>query len=272
MPDFSIFAQGEMDGWRDPGIVEQYVAKFGPVTDAVAKELVSRAAAKDKRVLDLCCGQGALTAMLTQAGARAVGLDFSPEMLALAAVTAPAAELQQGDAAALPFDDGSFDVVLCNFGMMHLPDRPKALDEIRRVLRPDGAFLMAAWAAPEHSPAFGTVFSAIKAHADLSIVPAQPDLFVFARPIEAERLMAAAGLALIAHDTVTPVWELSEPDGLFDIFLNATVAAAQLLKAQKPEVIEAIRDQITAAVSAKFASGDGYRVPVPVAILTAKPV
>lgn len=231
MPDFSEFAQREKDGWRDAGIVEQYVAKFGPVTDAVAGDLVSRASAQDKHVLDLCCGQGALTAMLTPSGARAVGLDFSPEMLALAAV-----------AAALPFDDGSFDVVVCNFGMMHLPDRPKALDEIRRVLRPDGEFLMAVWAAPEHSPAFGTVFGAIKAHADPSIAPEQPDLFAFARPSEAERPMTTAGLELIAHDRVTLVWELSEPDGLFDIFLNATVAAAQLLKAQKPEVIEAIRD------------------------------
>ena len=272
MADFSAFAQREKAGWSDIGVVEAYVAKFGPVTDHVAQVLVSRASANGKQVLDLCCGQGALTAMLIQSGAHAVGLDFSSEMLALAEAAAPGASLRQADAASLPFDDSSFDVVVCNFGMMHLPDQPTALGEIRRVLRPEGKFLMATWAAPEDSPAFGTVFAAIKAHADLSAAPAQPDLFAFAKPTEAERLMTAAGLDLVEHETVTPVWELSEPGDLFDIFLTATVAASQLIKTQKPDVIEAIRDQITSAVSAKFVSGGGYRVPVPVAILTATPV
>lgn len=272
MSDFSEFAQREKAGWRNDAIVEAYVAKFGPVTDYVAEALVSRASPKDKQVLDLCCGQGTLTRMLVQSGARAVGLDFSPEMLALAEAAAPGAELQQGDAASLPFDDGRFDVVVCNFGMMHLPDQPTALREIGRVLRPKGKFLMATWGAPEDSPAFGTVFAAIKAHADLSAAPAQPDLFAFARPREAEMLMSAAGLDLVEHESVTPAWELSAPEELFDIFLTATVAASQLIKTQKPKVIGAIRDQITSSVSAKFSSGDGYRVPVPVAVLTARPV
>lgn len=272
MPDFSAFAERERAGWRDTGIVEAYVAKFGPVTDHVAQELVSRASVKDKQVLDLCCGQGTLTAMLIRSGARVVGLDFSPEMLALAKAVAPGAVLQQGDAASLAFDDASFDIVVCNFGMMHLPDQPTALGEICRVLRPEGKYLMATWAAPEHSPAFGTVFAAIKAHADLSAAPEQPDLFAFAKPTEAEKMMASAGLDLIGHETVTPAWELSEPEDLFDIFLTATVAASQLIKAQKPGVVEAIRNQITSTVTARFASDDGYRVPVPVVILTAKPV
>ncbi len=271
MADFEVFAEREKAGWRDTEIVEAYVAKFGPITDNVARELISRTPTENKHVLDLCCGQGNVTTLLLQAGARTFGLDFSPEMLALAAKAAPGAVLQQGDAASLPFDDGSFDAVVCNFGMMHLPDQPAALREIRRVLRPGGRFLMATWAAPENSPAFGTVFAAIKAHADFSAAPQQPDLFAFAKPSEAETMMTAAGLQLTNHETVTPAWELSQADELFDIFLTATVAASQLIKTQKPDVITAIRDQITSAVREKFRSGDGYRVPVPIAVLTAKP-
>ena len=268
--DYGEFGERERSGWADPGIVEAYVAKFGPVTDEVAELLVARAAAPGLKLLDLCCGQGRLTAMLSAAGAEVAGLDFSPEMLARAADAAPDASLRQGVAADLPFDDGAFAAVLCNFGMMHLPDQPAALREIRRVLQPGGRFLMATWAAPEASPAFGTVFGTIKAHADFSSAPAQPDLFAFARPDVAADMMAAAGLRMTAHDIVTPAWQLSAPDELFEIFLTATVGAAMLIKSQPPAVVEAIRRDITARVAERFADGAGYRAPVPVAVIEAE--
>ena len=209
--------------------------------------------------------------MMAATGAEVSGLDFSPEMLSLAAERAPVAKLHKGDAAALPFGDGSFDAVVCNFGMMHLPDQPRALLEIKRVLRPDGRFVMATWVGPEASPAFGAVFGAIKAHADFSAAPPQPDLFQFARPTVAQEMMAGAGLHMTAHEVVTPEWELASPGELFEIFLTATVGAAMLIKGQRQEVVEAIRNQITDTVAEKFADGAVYRVPVPVAVITAEP-
>lgn len=271
MKNYKVFAERERTGWTNTGIVGAYVERFGPITDEVAQSLVAHASAKGKDALDLCCGQGALTAMLIEAGANVTGLDFSPEMLALAKTAAQGADLRQGDAAKLPFDDDSFDMVVCNFGMMHLPDQPKALAEICRVTRPDGRFIMATWASPEKSPAFGTVFGAIKTHADFSVAPPQPDLFAFARPEEAGAMMSTAGLEMVTHDTVTPAWELSAPEELFEIFLTATVGASMLIKGQHPEVIKAIGDQITSTVADKFAEGNGFRVPVAVAVITATP-
>ncbi len=125
MQDFGEFADRERLGWADKSIVSAYVEKFGPVTDYAARELVDRASPRGNSVLDLCCGQGALTAMLSEVGANVTGLDFSEEMLALAAGAAPDAVLKHGDAASLPFADSQFDQVFCNFGMMHLPDQPK---------------------------------------------------------------------------------------------------------------------------------------------------
>lgn len=270
MQDYSIFAERERSGWTNSSIVEAYVSLFGPVTDEVGAAIVDRVGKTGREVLDLCCGQGTLTRMLSDAGAKVTGLDFSPDMLARAAKVAPVAALHQGDAAALPFEDDRFDGVVCNFGMMHLPDQPKALAEIRRVLKPEGTFVMATWVGPEASPAFGVVFGAIKAHADFSAAPPQPDLFAFARPETAGQMMAEAGLEMAAHEVVTPAWELSSPEELFEIFLNATVGAAMLIKSQTPAVIEAIRAQITSAVAGGFAEGAGYRVPVPVALITAR--
>ncbi|MGE4611292.1 MAG: class I SAM-dependent methyltransferase [Paracoccaceae bacterium] len=143
MNDFKVFAERERAGWTDTDIVASYVEKFGPITDQAAKSILERAPTSGKDVLGLCCGQGALTAVLIKTGANATGIDFSHEMLAIAQTGAPEANLHYGDAAALPFDDGSFEFVICNFGMMHLPDQQKALAEIRRVLRADGKFMMA---------------------------------------------------------------------------------------------------------------------------------
>lgn len=269
MNDYTVFADRERKGWADKSIVGSYVAKFGPVTDQAARSIVGSTPVKDLDVLDLCCGHGALTQLLCNQGARAVGLDFSEEMLAVARRFAPAAAFEQGDAASLPFEDKRFDLVICNFGMMHLPDQPAALAEVARVLRPGGSFRMATWSSPERSPAFGTVFSALKAHADFSAAPSQPDLFTFARPEEAKALMQAAGLTLQDHREAMFSWHLSSPDELFDIFHDATVAAAILIKSQSPETIEKIRQQITSTVRDRFSEGTAFQVPVAVSLLTA---
>lgn len=271
MEDFSVFADREHAGWSDEGIVRAYVSRFGPITDEVGKVLASRVAEPGRSVLDLCCGQGSLTAVMSSTGAAVTGLDFSSAMLAIAAKAAPGAALHEGDATAMPFADESFDAVVCNFGMMHISDQPKALSEIRRVLRRDGRFVMATWVGPDASPAFAAVFGAVKALADMASAPPQPDLFAFARPAMAEEMMADAGLNMTAHEVITPAWELDQPGELFEIFLTATVGAAMLIKSQRPEIIDAMRDRITHTVAHEFADGAGYRVPVPVAVVTAVP-
>ncbi len=251
------------------GIVGAYVDHFGPLTRAAAYDLAEKIGRPGRKVLDLCCGQGDLTHMLVQAGAQVSGLDFSAEMIALARNTAPDAELRQGDAQALPYADGCFDAVVCNFGMMHLPEQPRALAEIQRVLVSGGDFAMATWAAPDVSPAFGTVFGALKDHADFSVSPPQPDLFAFARPESAKEMISAADLTMTAHDTIATVWELSEPEDLFEIFRTATVGARMLISSQKESVIQAIGKQIAEKVAAQFATGNGYRVPVSIAVVSA---
>ena len=270
MNDFAIFAERERAGWADPSIVAAYVDCFGPVVDAVAARLVACAAPAGRDVLDLCCGQGTLTAALADAGARVTGLDFSPEMLAIAGARAPAVDLVEGDATALPFADGSFERVINNFGMMHIPDQPAALAEIRRVLRPGGRFLMATWAAPDRSPAFGAAFGTFRALGDLSGAAAQPDLFAFSRPEEAREMMAAAGLTMTSHEDVEEAWVLQAPSELFDIFNEATVGAKMLIAGQKPETVAAIRARMTEIVAERHADGDRWRVPVTVSVIEAE--
>lgn len=67
-----------------------------------------------------------------------VGIDLSPRMLDVARAADPAIEFQEADIATLPFPDGSFDAVVCNFGLGHFPRPKAALAECVRVLAPGG--------------------------------------------------------------------------------------------------------------------------------------
>lgn len=97
-------------------------------------------------VLDLGCGAGFdafIAAQLVGPGGRVAGIDLSPEMLAVARARQaeagfPQVEFRQAAVEALPFPDASFDVALSNGVLNLIPDKPAALREIFRVLRPGG--------------------------------------------------------------------------------------------------------------------------------------
>jgi ubiquinone/menaquinone biosynthesis methyltransferase len=93
--------------------------------------------------LDLCAGTMDLTALLAKArpGERVVAVDFSPAMLEAGKHKAPKAEVVVADATALPFDDATFSLVTCGFGMRNLSDTARGAREILRVLRPGGVFV-----------------------------------------------------------------------------------------------------------------------------------
>ena len=106
----------------------------------------------DSDVLDVACGTGDLAGAFDRAGAaRVVGLDFTPEMLAEARRKFAASPIEwvRGDAMALPFRPGSFDVVSIAFGLRNVVDSGGALREFHRVLRPGGRLAVLEFAMPE---------------------------------------------------------------------------------------------------------------------------
>ena len=137
---------------------------FEPYAHDLARRLV---AAQDARVLELACGTGIATLRLRgalPAGAQLVATDASGAMLEFARVKLAGADVhwRTADASALPFRDGAFDAVVCQFGLMFFPDQALAFREARRVLRPGGRFLANVWCPLEDNPA------AAIAHAVLS--------------------------------------------------------------------------------------------------------
>ena len=109
------------------------------------RRLVAMAAPLNgRKAADLACGTGDITYLLHDAGAHVVGLDVTRRMLVLAQEKRPASArpaFLAGDMSDLPFADASFDVVTTGYGLRNVPDLPRSIREIARVLRPGGVFL-----------------------------------------------------------------------------------------------------------------------------------
>jgi SAM-dependent methyltransferase len=143
-------------------IAEVYEEFFVPALFAEWPQRILAAAAvgSGQRVLDVACGTGALArAAAEQVGAQGsvTGLDVNAGMLAVARQKAPAIDWRQGRAEDLPFDSDSFDAVVCQFGLMFFQDRPAALREMARVLRPGGRMAIAVWDTLAAMPGFAAV-------------------------------------------------------------------------------------------------------------------
>lgn len=140
-------------------IPAQYDSKLGPMFfEPYARDLAERLPASATRVLEIAAGTGvvavALLARLGPAASLTV-TDLQQDMLDLAANKLqhdPRVAIRQADALSLPFVDHQFDVVACQFGVMFFADPLAGLKEVRRVLTPDGVFLMSTWASLADNP------------------------------------------------------------------------------------------------------------------------
>lgn len=110
------------------------------------------------RVLDIACGTGIVARVagerLGDSGS-VVGVDVSPDMLAVARAVAPSIDWREGDASALPLGDGEqFDVVVCQQGLQFFPDKAAAVAQMRRALAKGGRVAVATWRSDDEIPFF----------------------------------------------------------------------------------------------------------------------
>lgn len=92
--------------------------------------------------LDAACGTGRHTTALVARDFKTIGVDQSPEMVAVARQKVPEAEFRIGDLENLPLDDSSVDLAVCGLALTHLPDLPAGINELARVIRPGGRLII----------------------------------------------------------------------------------------------------------------------------------
>jgi len=134
-----------------------------------------------------------------------VATDLNQPMLDRAAAvgTRRPVKWQQADATQLPFDDASFDIIVCQFGMMFFPDKARAISEARRVLRPGGMLLFNVWDRIEENEFADTVTAALA-----SLFPADPPLFLARTPYGYFDLAAISQDLADAGFSATPRFEM----------------------------------------------------------------
>ncbi|MGL9621488.1 methyltransferase domain-containing protein [Bradyrhizobium sp. U531] len=133
-----------------PKIYDEYLVPM--IFSVYAEDIARRVAARSPAVvLEIAAGTGAVTRAVAAAlppGIHYVATDLNEPMLAVAAqrqANDDRITWRQADAMSLPFGDAEFDVVCCQFGAMFFPDRVKAYEGIRRILKPGGAFVFNVW-------------------------------------------------------------------------------------------------------------------------------
>jgi SAM-dependent methyltransferase len=182
-------------------IPEFYDRQLGPVLfEPYAADLAARLPRREGlRVLELACGSGIVTRRLREAlpeSATLVATDLNEAMVSYArqAVPAPGIEWRTADAQALPFADGSVDVVVCQFGFMFLPDRPLGFREARRVLGTGGLLLANIWSPLAENPQVALLHETLA-----SLFPDDPPRF-FETPYGYDRRRLSSDLEAAGWD------------------------------------------------------------------------
>src|SRR6476619_396436 len=189
-----------------PANYEQYMVPllFRPYAEVLAERARQF---QPRRILETAAGTGVVTDALVRAlpQAEIVATDLNQAMLDVAAtrVSSPNLSFRQADALDLPFADGGFDLVVCQFGIMFYPDKVKGNSEAHRVLRDGGHYLLAIWDDIARNRLSNLAHETMR-----GLFPDNPPMFMKRGPFSyhdpewIERDLTAAGFHSVAIDTV----------------------------------------------------------------------
>jgi SAM-dependent methyltransferase len=164
-----------------PELYERYLVPM--IFESYAEDLLTRVQARPPaRLLEIAAGTGAVTRALAAGLPGTVSItatDLNPGMLARARSLPISRPIEWGiaDVMSLPFPDGAFDTVVCQFGAMFFPDKPRAFAEVKRVLATGGRFLFNVWAELESNEFAHTVMTALE-----RVFPVDPPRFMQRTP------------------------------------------------------------------------------------------
>ncbi|MEO9215790.1 MAG: methyltransferase domain-containing protein [Rhodanobacter sp.] len=240
-----------------PQLYEQYLVPL--IFETYAADLCRRVALlKPTRILELAAGTGVLTRKLANmlpATTSIVATDLNQPMLDHAALvgTTRSVEWRQADAMHLPFPEETFDVVVCQFGVMFFPDKSMAFSESRRVLRHGGTFIFNVWDRIEKNEFADAVTKAL-----ISLFPADSPMFMARVPhgyhdltIIAQDLADGGFSRAPKCDTVTAWSSANSPRIPALAYCQATPLRNEI-EVRDPSMLTRATDIATAAIASRF--------------------
>ena len=229
------------------------------------------------RVLDIACGAGepAISiAQLLAGSGDVVGIDISPSPLKIAAERATQRGLsnvtfQQADAHLLPFADNRFDRITSRLGVMFFSDLPRALSEMRRVLKPSGRAILLVW-GPMDQPYFQTTIGTILRMLAEAIVPESGrKMFALGNKGVLSQALRQAGFSQVKEELVTVPWTwMGTPEEVWEYFRDVTVPFASFLQSIPAERRDEIDAEVVKAIS-KYCDGTSIKFTATVNIAVA---
>ena len=260
--DVTAFRTFERAGWNErAGAYERF---FTAVSEHNVVPLLDAAHVQAGRtVLDAGCGTGNLAAAAASRGASVVGTDLSDGMVTLARERHPKIEFRQADAEQLPFPDMTFDSVVSNLLVPHLPRPEAGIDELARVLKPGGRLAVSMWDLPARSRFVGVMWEAI---AEVGAptppgIPRGPATFRYSDEGELGGLLRSAGLEHVDVRRIEFIQAVASLDRLWEAWTEGSVRTASAVRDQPTGIqlqIRAAFDRLAGA----YADDQGLNVPV----------
>lgn len=244
-----------------PEIYQRYLVPM--IFEPYAKDMADRVARLSPlRMLELAAGTGVVTrAIATRLGTAAeiVATDLNQPMLDAAASLQSGqgrVTFRQADALSLPFEDESFDLVVCQFGVMFFPDKLQSYREARRILKPRGTYIFAVWDELS-SNEFVSVASAALA----SCFPDDPPRFMERAPhgyYDTKAIVKAVKEAGFAQASVETVDKIARADSALDAatgYCQGNPLRSEI-EARAPGGLQAVTDAVASALAECFGHGE----------------
>jgi len=255
-----------------PANYERYMVPllFRPYAELLAERARGFA---PKRILETAAGTGVVTSALADAlpDSKIVATDLNQAMLDVAQtrVQSPKVNFQQADALDLPFEDASFDLVVCQFGVMFYPDKVRGGSEARRVLRDGGHYLFAVWDRIERNG-----LSDLANQSLVDAYPNNPPQFMTRGPFSyhdtecIERDLRAAGFTDLSIETV----ELVSRSGSAEEGARGLVYGSPMgveLEEYGPGALDRVFADLV-RTARRYEGANGFEAPMAAHVVTAK--
>ena len=255
-----------------PAAYDRYLRTllFQPYAEDLAARLEMKGPGS---VLELGCGTGILTRVLRSRLPSTVKLtatDLNEPMFRNAAdkfAKEESVEWLQADACSLPFDDKVFDAVVCQFGIMFVPDKALAAREAHRVLKPGGLFLFSVWDALEHNELTRIAHETIAGYFEKDPPAFYQVPFGYHDHNEIKGMLGEAGFREIHIEVVDKVSAADRVEDAAKGLVQGTPVAVAIAE-RDPSLVPVITSGVTDAIKNRFGAAD-IRVPMRALVISA---